>query len=453
MSSKRISDIKLDEPTAPLQIRIIKKWKPYMKPTELCYLFVDIHGDGIEAICASHEEDYFDSFIHIQSCYTLTKYVTVPSRTYMAVVPHNTSLRFGKNASFAPLPECGIPAYYYNFANFSVIVSRKVNSSLKIYPTLLSDYIGRVERIRNITSTKSKKEFIKILVQDEHNNVLEVTVWDKSLFKFQTEEAINQVIAVTSTVVTEYNDTLQLETTAASTISINPAIQDINDYITRYIDLKIPTTLGTGEKKVTIAELLEHNSNENMGSRFACKATITSISTYMKWNYALCSECPNKLYPQTDGLTCVNDGVIKNPQFMYCVHATIADISSSANVIFFDDAMKSFVKIDCKDMVIKHGYTNPKIIPHPILSLKGILKVFHINKKRDGTLAINQVSEALTNTTSSSTASPKTSTTPNKLETKRKEYISKGINSSHQKASHQKASHQKRGGKKTKPSG
>ncbi|KAL8223448.1 hypothetical protein R6Q57_018923 [Mikania cordata] len=135
MHPKRISDIKPGDTSIPLE------------------------GDAIEAIVDSKEEKYFDTIITIQSCYTITKYLSIPSRTYMAVVPHQTSLKIGKRASFEDLLHNDIPTYYYNFTSYNDLGSRLKNHKL------LTDYMGRVEKIRTVT-TKSGKQLTKILLQD-----------------------------------------------------------------------------------------------------------------------------------------------------------------------------------------------------------------------------------------------------------------------------------------------
>ncbi|KAL8268180.1 hypothetical protein R6Q59_001978 [Mikania micrantha] len=89
MHPKRISDIKPSDTSIPLEVR----------------------GDAIEAIVDSKEENYFDTIITVQSCYTITKYLCIPSRTYMTVFPHQTSLRIGKSASFEDSLHNDIPTY------------------------------------------------------------------------------------------------------------------------------------------------------------------------------------------------------------------------------------------------------------------------------------------------------------------------------------------------------
>ncbi|KAK1427519.1 hypothetical protein QVD17_16206 [Tagetes erecta] len=60
MPIKRIVDIRPEESPKPAEIRIIKKWKPYLqKKPDLWFLFVDVRGDAIKAMCPVEEESLF----------------------------------------------------------------------------------------------------------------------------------------------------------------------------------------------------------------------------------------------------------------------------------------------------------------------------------------------------------------------------------------------------------
>ncbi|KAD4178868.1 hypothetical protein E3N88_27459 [Mikania micrantha] len=323
MHQKQISDIQPGDTSTPLNVRVIRKWRPHSKNNEMCYLFVDIHGDAIEAIIDSNEENYFHNIITVHSCYTITKYLCIPSRTYMAVVPHTTSLKIGKRATFEELLHSDIPTYYFNFTSYNAL--------------------------------KSHMNIHKLLT-----------------------------------------GTLQLESTSATTISINPPIPDINVFANKFKHLKTPT-FHSQEKSVTIEELLKITIEERKHTQFTCLATITNIFNYRTWYYALCSECTKKVYPEEHNLVCEDHGTIIEPKYMYCVNAAVADETSSTNMVFFNEAMTSILNISCADMVIIHGHTDPKIIPTPLLSLRGIPMNLHITLKKDGTISVHKANQTIGN--------------------------------------------------------
>ncbi|KAD2806114.1 hypothetical protein E3N88_39491 [Mikania micrantha] len=124
-------------------------------------------------------------------------------------------------------------------------------------------------------------------------------------------------------------------------------------------------------------------------THFTCLASITDISAYRTWYYALCSDCTKKVYPKGINMVCEDHGTILDPNYMYCVK--VAEETSTTNMVFFNEAITSIVNIKCAEMVINHGYTDPKTIPTPILSVRGIPKILHITLKRDGTISVHKV--------------------------------------------------------------
>ncbi|KAL8258305.1 hypothetical protein R6Q59_030346 [Mikania micrantha] len=344
-----------------------------------------VEGDAIEAIIDSNEENYFDIIITVHSCYTISKYLCIPSRTYMAVVPRTTSLKIGKRATFEELLHSDIPTYYFNFTSYNGLKSHMNNHKL------LTDYIGRVEKIRTVI-TKSRKQLTKILIEDERKNLIELTLWENTIFQHDASKTYGQIMAVTSTIVTEYKGTLQLESTSATTITINPPIHDINVFANKFKHLQTPT-IHSQEKRITIEELL--NITLEKHTQFTCMASITNILNYGTWYYALCSYCTKKVYPEEHNLVCEDHGTIIEPKYMYRVNATVTDETSTTSMVFFNEAMTSILNISCADMVIIHGHSDPKIIPTPLLSMRGIPMILQITLKKDGTISVHKAVQTI----------------------------------------------------------
>ncbi|KAL8236043.1 hypothetical protein R6Q59_017124 [Mikania micrantha] len=159
--------------------------------------------------------------------------------------------------------------------------------------------------------------------------------------------------------------------------------------IQRFKHLKTPT-FQTPEKRITVEELLNINHVEHMQTYFTCLASITEVFAYRTWYYALCSDCTKKVYPEGRNIVCEDHGSIIEPNYMYCVNTPVADETSTTNMVFFNEAMTSILNIKCAEMVINHGYTDPKTIPTPILFIRGIPKILHIALKRDGTICVHK---------------------------------------------------------------
>ncbi|KAL8254354.1 hypothetical protein R6Q59_032575 [Mikania micrantha] len=141
----KLSEINLCDLPSPLEIRVLRKWVPYVgkneRKQEVCYLFVDTNGYAIEAVADITKEKHFTSLINIGSTYTVDKYIAIPSRAYMPVVSHRTSLRMGNHTTFVPLLKESLPMYYYAFATYEDLPTRME------LPKLLTDYIGQIQNI------------------------------------------------------------------------------------------------------------------------------------------------------------------------------------------------------------------------------------------------------------------------------------------------------------------
>ncbi|MFS7985025.1 hypothetical protein Hanom_Chr11g00993481 [Helianthus anomalus] len=181
MSSKRLSDMKEHDKPEPIEIRVVKTWIPVGKKQEpsaksqtksqsqeLCYLFVDKHGDAIEAIADQKEQAYFDSIIKVQSCYRVNNYIVVEPRKYMPTIQHNASLRIGKRARFVPLSDTNIPTQYFNFANYEEI--------------------------------KNRSESTKLLTE----NPIQITLWPEKRDLIGNETIPGDILAIASTLVTDF---------------------------------------------------------------------------------------------------------------------------------------------------------------------------------------------------------------------------------------------------------
>ncbi|MFS7902691.1 putative nucleic acid-binding, replication factor A [Helianthus anomalus] len=165
-----IAAIRPHDNAEPLQIRVIRKWIPFGKRQELCYLFVDINGDAIEAIADLNHQSHFESCITLESCYTITDYLSDTARSYMNVVPHTTCIRLGLRTSFREIDDNAIPHYYFNFVNYDRLRPRINNNLLLTESILYTDYIGRLVKAPPIFY-RAGKNIMKISLQDQRKNL------------------------------------------------------------------------------------------------------------------------------------------------------------------------------------------------------------------------------------------------------------------------------------------
>ncbi|KAL3622755.1 hypothetical protein CASFOL_033363 [Castilleja foliolosa] len=430
MSCQRVRDIREQEKAAPIEVRVIKKWITKGKREEICYQFVDAYGDCIEASAELRHIDHFDSVIQLNSYYKVTEYVCVGPRTYMATVDHAASLVIGQKAKFTPIPGSNIPTFHFNFANYDILKGRIKN------PKLLTDYIGRVEK-NSLRTTRTGKTIRKTLLRDQSGHQVEVTFWLEKRDLIGDDVVPGHVIAITSTMVTEYNGALQLESTYLTTAVINPELPQTEEHVNRSRTLPAMQENRTDERMVTIQDLKPNNplAKESLKgtTNLTCRANITQIHEDRGWYYVPCSKCSSKMYPQLeDGhliFICKDENDV-TPIFKYSVNARITDAKGGADVVFFNDSMYAMLQITCNDMVTKHGETNPKKLPHFMASIMNTPWLLHLAQKIDGSIVVNDVTKVATATNEESeTPIPTTSTftpttpAPKKTASKRQEAI------------------------------
>ncbi|KAL3618734.1 hypothetical protein CASFOL_037396 [Castilleja foliolosa] len=357
-----------------IEIRVVKKWISKGKKEELCYQFVDAYGDCIEATAKVKHIEHFDSVIQLDSCYKVSGYIAVGPRTDMATVNHAASLVIERKARFDPATNLNIPTVYFDFATYDTIKGRIKN------PRLLTDYIGRVKR-NCMRSTSTGKELRKTLLQNEMGTEVEITLWPEKQHLIGDEVIPGDIVAITSTLVTEHIGRLQLESTYLTTAFVNLDMPQTMHHVNRLRALPAMQPTSTNEQLVTVIDLkLMSQQNIQQGNgdvNFVCE--------------------------DDDDVT---------PNFRYCVNATITDATGSVDTVFFNESMQAIVNMSCKDMVTKHALpANSKNVPQLLKSIIDTSRILHLTLKNDGQIVVNSVSDIDSTTdTQSTSAAPGTST-------------------------------------------
>jgi hypothetical protein len=75
------------------------------------------------------------------------------------------------------------------------------------------------------------------------------------------------------------------------------------------------------------------------------------------------------------------------------VNVTIADETGSENATFFEEAMSELLGQTCKDVIVKHGYTDPTVAPPEIHALRGVPAVLRVTTKREAPLSVNRATK------------------------------------------------------------
>ncbi|XP_076887723.1 uncharacterized protein LOC143537952 [Bidens hawaiensis] len=425
-----LRDISPGDAAGPIEVRVVRRWIPPETEIECWYLFVDRNRDAIQVVADLRDVEHFNAIITLQSCYRVTNYICESCRYIGKVVPHCAIIRIGKAATFLQILDDGFPSHYFNFVTYENLRARLNKRQL------LTDYVGKVE-IESITDSliQSDKNCLKIkLLQDPSGEVIEATLSGEVATLFDKDALMHSTViaALTSMKVVENEGALQLTSTSATHIYVDPNIEQAKAIAAKFQgeNTAIERSM-SGNKdnesernRATLAELLEKIPKHHTGTRFTCIASITKINKRRSWYYKGCTECLKKLKPRGDIMACADHGDILKPRYMYCVNVTITDDTKSASAIFFDEAMTSLLQTECINMVVDQGYKDPNIIPEPLHSMIRQTRIFQLELaipifKSSARFIINQVFQTtLPTTITLSTAPALSPSTPSSKSTR-----------------------------------
>ncbi|KAL3633803.1 hypothetical protein CASFOL_022565 [Castilleja foliolosa] len=390
MAYQKVCDIRERQESGTIKIRVLKRWITKGKKEELCYQFVDANGDGIEATADIKLTEHFDPIVHVQSCYKVSGYVCTGPRTYMATVDHPASLLIGLKAKFERTTNDSIPTFHFKFANYdNQRQDQESKSAYRLYRSCRKELIENYEQRNDI----AKDSFA-----GRNKRQVEITLWPDMRHLIGNDVIPGDIVAITSASVSEHNGNLQLESTYLTTVVKNPNMPQVAEHVRRLRALPAMQPTVTSAQAITIIELKNSSKQTFQTHRnFTCEARITGIHENRGWYYVLCSQCPNKLHlvlKNNDVLYVCTDHDDVDPNFRYCVNATITDATGSTEAVFFDESMQKILNVSCKDMVTKYGQPlEPRYVPEILRSITDIPRVLHLTLKNDGQIVVNNVTD------------------------------------------------------------
>ncbi|MFS7964658.1 putative nucleic acid-binding protein [Helianthus anomalus] len=308
MASRSISTITHGDSAEPIEVRVVRKWISHAFNNECCYLF----GDVIQAVVDENAKKHFESKITLHYCYRVSHYLSGEERDKYNVVKLDAIIRLGKGTIFESIPDFGFPFHYFNFLPYAYLKERIDNH------TILIDFIGRFVRFTFDRPTASNKRLLKFEVEDISEKFIEVSLWqeiadtiDKASF---TRTPFPAILALTSMKIGIYYD-LQLTSTSVTHVYLNPD-----------------------------------------NKTFSCLGSITEFIQGKSWYYKGCKKSNKKLDAKGSALACINHPEEKDPKFVYCVTAMLADNTKTTMVTLFKDVIISLIDTPCVEMVTQHGY-------------------------------------------------------------------------------------------------
>ncbi|CAI9283145.1 unnamed protein product [Lactuca saligna] len=145
-----ISDLTYGCAGNPLQIRILRKWKPQFRRHETWFLGVDKNGDAIQILGQRTNQSFIESIFTVSNCYTLSHYNCPNLDEYQKIVENNIYVDVGLASAIERIPDTvTIPRTWFRF------VSEPGLNDFAENPPYLPDFIGLLSRLR-----ECKKECI-----------------------------------------------------------------------------------------------------------------------------------------------------------------------------------------------------------------------------------------------------------------------------------------------------
>ncbi|KAD5961964.1 hypothetical protein E3N88_13437 [Mikania micrantha] len=207
---------------------------------------VDVaEGDAIQVFSEDDGNDSVCASIKIMNCYRLERYVCSRSPAQMKVVAHPAALRIGRASSIIPIDNHGhIPSTYFSFINYDHLRPRLNNHQV---------LTGRIDDAWYENTNNGT--VMRLKIEDPVKEPINITLWPEIACSINTESLINTdhlvVAAVRSLKVTEFRDKIQLESTSATHVYVDPDIDIAKSIATTYC-LAATLADNTGSISVTI---------------------------------------------------------------------------------------------------------------------------------------------------------------------------------------------------------
>nr|GEX52641.1 helitron helicase-like domain-containing protein [Tanacetum cinerariifolium] len=277
----------------------------------------------------------------------MSKLIEAQIITGTKTLENKISLKFGKITSFHALPEkqSEFSKHHFEFVAYNQLSSRvsyRDENSNIVYPMLTGNIYG---------------------------NVVEFAMWDDLAKQFNKEEIEKLsrpiIIAVSSCRVSKYRD-LQLSATFATYYYINPETPEAEYAYTEF------------KKRYDMNPLFRYLE---IGVRFTCEATITSVAENKSWNYSSCSQCNKKSTKVDDIYTCEDHGIQDPLTYKYNFKATVSDATAVAYFTFFTKAGEKITGGPCSELVAKYKSMDQRQLPIGLVNIIEFLREIQMRDK------------------------------------------------------------------------
>ncbi|KAK9050005.1 hypothetical protein SSX86_031026 [Deinandra increscens subsp. villosa] len=408
-----ISQIRAVSLPAPVKVRVLRKWVIYKRRKWGSYLLIDNHGDTIHALYRLADEAYLDNKIVLMSCYVFDDYVCQNAPTIMRVAAHTSSIKIDAVTTITAVEDDNaIPRSFFRFTPHEELSLRMEKVDV------LTDFIARVESIEHV-ETQFGNSLLRLTVQGLSGDPIVVALWREiaALVDVDALAATDKpvIVALASVKVIDFHGDMQLESTAATRVEINPDIEMAHELAARYHmapPADAPRVTFTPQisdrERRTLAAIYQDDVRGLFDIMCTCEATVTEITKDRSWYFVRCLACKRTILPQGNTYTCPRHGTA-SLKYRYSVNCVIEDGTGKAYVTVFDEPMTTMLGTRCYDMITREGYFDAAKTPDPLLVIRGMRMIFKLQKgevSRDNILkfVVNKVFHPSTDIDASSSA-------------------------------------------------
>ncbi|PWA74085.1 hypothetical protein CTI12_AA254430 [Artemisia annua] len=388
----------------PLDLKVYRKWIskniPDPSPTGICFMLLDKKGGAIQAAGQLPDMRQLDTRLQLDGCYRIQGYGCKRTDNWQRTLDNDVTLLFGRYTQVAPIQDDGFPKHYFSFAAYNEVCRRADTRE-----PILTDYIGILRNIGvirefgDITTNIISRRNIEI--QNLNGNVVMLTLWNELATGFpitrldEMEQPV--VIAASSCWAKRHAGAIQLSTTPATAIYLNPEVPETDSIEEAYKQL-----VGAGPsaqphqiqaldvedqgqpQAMTLAAIMESasqnitaylytknlapltiNFRKTQQQYFTTDAVIVKIDQSRGWFFNRCRGCGNPIADHMPHLHCHEPGTKPSPNYSYCFRATLADVTGSIVVACYSPAAHSLVPTITELLSYvpeKDPYTLPPII-------------------------------------------------------------------------------------------
>ncbi|KAK9065262.1 hypothetical protein SSX86_016645 [Deinandra increscens subsp. villosa] len=305
--------------------------------------------------------------------------------TLLRVTNHTASIKIDAVATITPVNDDGeIPRRFFRFTPYEQLSARMEKVDV------LTDFIAKVESIEHV-DTQNGNSLLRVPLTDLGRQTIVVALWREIVALIDTaalSATDHTVIAAFASVkVIDFHGDMQLESTAATRVEIDPDMQIATELANSFqppgpgAELRVTYTPPIADReRMTLTALYQETLKTLYNGKYTCEATITEIVAERSWFFVRCMPCKRTILAQPEGYKCPRHG-IASLKYRYAVNCAIEDAAGSkAYITVFDEGMNTLLGVKCYDMITKHKYSDATKTPEPVYALKGMRMVFLLQK-------------------------------------------------------------------------